>query len=60
MTDGDISLHREILNIEGDRNLYNYTFTDESGRLIAPEHGPKGKPEAEGNLTSTEGENRKG
>lgn len=56
MTD-DLNLHREILKIEGDRNLYSYTFTDESGKLLEPE--PIQRPE--GNLPSLERpEDRKG
>ena len=60
MKDGEINLHRETLLIEGDRNLYSYTFTDENGRVLKPEEGPKPEAKAEGNLSSTEGENRKG
>jgi hypothetical protein len=60
MTDDDITLHRETMKIEGDRNLYSYTFTDQEGRVVPHEHSPKAKKEAEGNLTSTEGEIRKG
>lgn len=60
MTEDDISLHRETMTIEGDRNLYNYTFTDQNGRLLKPEHSLKAPKEPEGNLTPTEGEPRKG
>ena len=60
MTDEDISLHRETIKIEGNRNLYSYTFTDQEGHVLPHEHGPKAKEDSEGNLTSTEGEIRKG
>lgn len=36
MTD-DLNMQRETLTIEGDRNLYSFTFTDASGRKLEPE-----------------------
>ncbi len=60
MTEDAITLHRDTMTIEGDRNLYNYTFTDQEGGIVPHEHSPKAKKEPEGNLTSTEGEIRKG
>lgn len=71
MTDEKVNMHREDMTIEGDRNLYNYTFTDASGKTVEPEptlklaeaepsgKDPAGK-EPGGNLSSKEGENRKG
>lgn len=56
MTD-DLKMERETLTIEGDRNLYSYTFTDAFGRRLEPE--PIVHPE--GNLPSLEKpEDRKG
>ena len=56
MTD-DLNLHREVLKIEGDRNLYSYTFTDSEGKKLEPE--PVIKPD--GNLPPLERpEERKG
>ena len=60
MNDDKIDMHREDMKIEGNRNLYSYTFTDAAGKRLEPEPsvGPL-EPRAGGNLDS-EGENRKG
>ncbi len=60
MSDEKITMHRQDMKIEGDRNLYSYTFTDASGKLLEPEPAvalPDAKPG--GNLAS-EGDERKG
>ena len=60
MSDDKIDMHRQDMKIAGDRNLYSYTFTDASGKLLEPEptlNSPDAKPG--GNLAS-EGEERKG
>ena len=33
----EIKMHRKNLKIEGDRNLYSYTFTDAKGNDLPPE-----------------------
>jgi hypothetical protein len=37
MSDDSIQVNREVIKIEGDRNLYNYTFTDLTGRALEPQ-----------------------
>ena len=37
MSDEPINLNRKDLKIEGDRNLYSYTFTDAAGNELKPE-----------------------
>ncbi len=37
MRDGKVNLVREDMKIEGDRDLYNYTFTDAEGKLLPTE-----------------------
>ena len=67
MTD-DLNVKREDMKIEGGRNLYSYTFTDDAGDVIPPEpvpHSDQPKegpaaPGSKGNLNPKEGENRKG
>ena len=62
MNEDKLELHREDMKIEGDRNLYNFTFTDSTGKLVRPEPtlppGPSKPPS--GNLDAEQGENRKG
>ena len=60
MTEKPITLHRETMKIEGDRNLYSFTFTDSEGKLLEPEPSLKAEPKPAGNLNSNEGEDRKG
>ena len=70
MSDDSLAMERQDLKIEGDRNLYNYTFRDASGNVLQPEPAlphpahspgdrePDSKPST-GNLSSGKGENRK-
>jgi len=60
MSDDKINMHRQDMKIEGNRNLYSYTFTDATGKLLEPEPtSDSAAGESGGNLDS-EGENRKG
>ncbi|MEA2553686.1 MAG: hypothetical protein QOJ65_1862 [Fimbriimonadaceae bacterium] len=61
----DLTVHRETMKIEGDRNLYSYTFTDSNGRLIEPARSSTPAPvegsAGAGNLTPEHpAEDRKG
>ena len=58
----ELTMKREDLKIEGDRNLHSYTFSDTEGKTVEPEPTlPPVAPKAEGgNLNPKEGENRKG
>jgi hypothetical protein len=37
MKNDHITMHRKDMKIEGDRDLYSYTFTDSDGKVIEPE-----------------------
>lgn len=60
MTEKPITLHRETIKIEGDRNLYNFTFTDSDGKVLEPLPHIEPEPKPAGNLDSNQGEVRKG
>ena len=60
MSDEKITMHRKDLKIEGNRNLYSYTFTDASGKLLEPEPTLDSVAGEPGGNLNAEGENRKG